>query len=262
MQQFIGLVIAFVLLPVMIKLYPKVFKGKKASLGPILFVTGLIMAFIGGLPIGTMVSSFTKIFTTFSTLQTLIVVVEIGVLGSILKHYGILERIVRALEQLVPSKKALVMTLPAIMGMLPVPGGAFLSAPFVDSIGTDLQMKSDVKAAVNLYFRHFAMFILPYNTTMLAIASTLPQVNVYENGNWVQTREIMDTEIWVNYWNFYAEAGRTYTIRLNNSFYPVDQSGDLGLIKTPDPESVQFNTFFSGMYYDPEGENYSKYVSV
>ncbi|MBQ2692179.1 MAG: DUF401 family protein [Clostridia bacterium] len=179
MQQFIGLVIAFVLLPVMIKLYPKVFKGKKASLGPILFVTGLIMAFIGGLPIGTMVSSFTKIFTTFSTLQTLIVVVEIGVLGSILKHYGILERIVRALEQLVPSKKALVMTLPAIMGMLPVPGGAFLSAPFVDSIGTDLQMKSDVKAAVNLYFRHFAMFILPYNTTMLAIASTLPQVNVY-----------------------------------------------------------------------------------
>ena len=161
MRQFVGLALAFILLPVILKVYPKVFKGKKAPLGPILIFTGLIIGIIGGLPFGTMGDSFVRVFTTFSTLQTLIVVVEIGVLGSILKKYGILERIVRALEQLIPSKKALIMILPGIMGMLPVPGGAFLSAPFVDQLGTELKMSGEQKSVVNLYFRHFAMFVLP-----------------------------------------------------------------------------------------------------
>lgn len=179
MQQFAGIIIAFILLLVMLKGYPRLFDGKKAPLGPVLFVTGLVMAVISGLSIRTMTASFVKIFTTFSSLQTLIVVVEIGVLGNILKQYGILERIVKALEQLMPSKKALIMILPAMMGLLPVPGGAYLSAPFVDSIGDELEMTGDQKTAVNLYFRHFSMFVLPYNTTMLTICSVLPAVNVY-----------------------------------------------------------------------------------
>ena len=178
MRQFAGLLTAFVLLPIMIKYFPVLFK-RKAPLGPILFFSGLIIGTVGGIGPSAMLKAFTDIFTVFSTLQTLIVVVEIGVLGSILKQYGILQRIVSALERLIPSKKALVMILPGIMGLLPVPGGAFLSAPFVDSIGSDLEMSGETKSVVNLYFRHFAMFVLPYNTTFLAVANMLPQVNIY-----------------------------------------------------------------------------------
>ena len=178
MRQFAGLLTAFVLLPIMIKYFPVLFK-RKAPLGPILFFSGLIIGTVGGIGPSAMLKAFTDIFIVFSTLQTLIVVVEIGVLGSILKQYGILQRIVSALERLIPSKKALVMILPGIMGLLPVPGGAFLSAPFVDSIGSDLEMSGETKSVVNLYFRHFAMFVLPYNTTFLAISNMLPQVNIY-----------------------------------------------------------------------------------
>ncbi len=178
MRQFVGLIIAFIMLPIMLKVYPKV-TGKKAPLGPILAATGVIMAVIGGLGLSHMWNALKLVFTTFSSLQTLIVVVEIGVLGSILKQYGILDKIVAALEQLIPSKKALIMTLPAIMGLLPVPGGAFLSAPFVDSIGNSLNMSGERKSVVNLYFRHFSSFVLPYSTTMLTIASQLNGVNIY-----------------------------------------------------------------------------------
>lgn len=179
MRQFIGIIAAFVLLLVMLKGWPKVFKGKKAPLGPVLVITGLIMAIIGGRPVSSMVDAAVKVFTTSSSLQTLIVVLEIGVLGSLLKQYGLLDRIVRAMSQLVPSKKALIMALPAIMGLLPVPGGAFLSAPFVDSLGNDLQLSGERKSVINLYFRHISMFLLPYNTTMLAVLSALPEVNAY-----------------------------------------------------------------------------------
>ncbi len=178
-RQFAGIIVSFILLLVMLKGYPKISGGKKAPLGPVLFITGLIMALIAGLSFEIITTSFVHIFTGFSTLQTLIVVVEIGILGNILKQYGILEKIVQALEKLIPSKKALVMIMPGIMGLLPVPGGAFLSAPFVDSIGNDLKMSGDQKTAVNLYFRHFSMFVLPYNTTMLTICSILPAVGVY-----------------------------------------------------------------------------------
>ena len=84
MRQFVGLIIAFLMLPVILKAWPKVFK-KKAPLGPVLMITGLIMAVIGGLGLGTLGTALTKVFTTFSSLQTLIVVIEIGILGSILK---------------------------------------------------------------------------------------------------------------------------------------------------------------------------------
>ena len=179
MRQFAGIIIAFIMLVVMLKAWPKVCKGKKAPLGLVLFLTGLIMAVIGGLTVQSMGTSFVNVFANKSSRMTLIVVLEIGILGNLLKTYGILNKIVEALSQLVPSKKVLIMTLPAIMGLLPVPGGAFLSAPFVDSLGNDLQLDGGRKSVINLYFRHCSMFLLPYNTTMLAVMAALPEINVY-----------------------------------------------------------------------------------
>ena len=60
MRQFIGIIAAFVLLLVMLKGWPKVFKGKKAPLGPVLVITGLIMAIIGGRPVSSMVDAAVK----------------------------------------------------------------------------------------------------------------------------------------------------------------------------------------------------------
>jgi len=180
MRQFAGIIIAFIMLLVMLKTYPKMTGGKKAPLGPILMITGLIMAIVSGLGISTMIQALVSVFSTFSSLHTLIVVVEIGILANILKQYGILNKVVKALEKLIPSKKALIIMFPALMGLLPVPGGAFLSAPFVDSLGNDMKLPGEKKATSNLYFRHIAMFILPYNSTMLAIASALPEISIYK----------------------------------------------------------------------------------
>ncbi len=179
MRQFFGLILAFILLPVMLKCYPKISGGKKAPLGPVLGITGLIIGAVGGLAPGAVGESLLQVFSTPSTRQTLIIVVEIGILGSILKKYAILERIVSALVQLIPGKKALIMLLPGIMGLLPVPGGAFLSAPFVDQLGTELKMSGEQKSVVNLYFRHFGMFVLPYHTNILTIGSVMAGISIY-----------------------------------------------------------------------------------
>ncbi len=178
MRQFIGLAIAFCFLPLLLKYFPKLTK-MKLELGPALLFTGALIALLGGLSMSQLLGALTKVFTTPSTVKTMVIVVEIGVLGAIMKKYGILEKIVGALEQLIPSKKVLIMLLPAIMGLLPVAGGAYLSIPFVDSLGTDLGMSAPRKASVNLYFRHFSMFVLPYNTTLLMMGTMIPGLNIY-----------------------------------------------------------------------------------
>lgn len=113
------------------------------------------------------------------TVQIIVAIILVGVLGNLLKQYGFLDKIVAALETLIPSKKAILMVLPAVMGILTVPGGAYLSAPFVDKIGDDLELSAPRKVVVNLSFRHVALFIMPFTTNMLFIPTVVPEINIY-----------------------------------------------------------------------------------
>ena len=171
MRQFAAILIAFCLLPFI----PK----KKRGLGPALFLCGVILALIAGLAPIELWQSFAEIFTEWSSLETIIVVAQVGILGYLLKNYGILDRIVENLKRVFSSSKVIIMVLPAVMGLLSVPGGAYLSAPFADSVGEELGLPSARRAVVNLSFRHIAMFILPYTGTMIFIPTVVPGVDLY-----------------------------------------------------------------------------------
>ena len=178
MRQFIAIFAAFLLMPLLIKGIPLLTK-KKPGFGPVLLITGVCLALIAGLPVATAAESFASIFTTMKTVQIIVAIILVGVLGNLLKQYGFLDKIVAALETLIPSKKAILMVLPAVMGILTVPGGAYLSAPFVDKIGDDLELSAPRKVVVNLSFRHVALFIMPFTTNMLFIPTVVPEINIY-----------------------------------------------------------------------------------
>ncbi|MBV1751072.1 MAG: DUF401 family protein, partial [Desulfarculus sp.] len=55
------------------------------------------------------------------------------VLSSLMKEGGQLERIVASFSRLVRSPKAAAAVMPAIIGLLPMPGGALFSAPMVEA---------------------------------------------------------------------------------------------------------------------------------
>lgn len=178
MRQFIAILVAFLFMPVLMKVLPRITK-RKIGFGPILLITGVLLAVFAGLPAAVLAGSFTGIFTNFSTVQILIAILLVGVLGNLLKQYGFLNRLVTALETLIPNKKAMIMVLPATIGILSVPGGAHLSAPFVDEIGKDLSLPPERRVVVNLSFRHISMFLLPFTTNMLFIPTVVPDINIY-----------------------------------------------------------------------------------
>ena len=170
-RQFLAIAIAFSLMPFWTK--------KKLGFGPMLLITGVILSLVAGVAPMTMVNNFLAVFTTPSTLKTIIIVVIVGMLGSLMKHYGILDKIVETLKELISSSKAIITVLPAVIGLLSVPGGASLSIPFVDKIGEDMGMSGQTRSVINLSFRHIAMFLLPTSTSIIMVTTVLPDVNLY-----------------------------------------------------------------------------------
>ena len=75
------------------------------------------------------------------------------------------EMMMEAIENMNISKKIALMITPALFGLLPVAGGALMSAPIVDQIEPSLP--AEKKIAINVWFRHLLVFIYPLSQVIL-----------------------------------------------------------------------------------------------
>jgi integral membrane protein (TIGR00529 family) len=106
-----------------------------------------------------------------ATILLLAVLFLVTLLERILSESGQLERMIRALEQVIPSRRLRLILMPAFLGFLPSPGGAMFSAPFVEKAGRPLDLPADQKAFLNYWFRHVWEFVLPlYPGVVMAIS--------------------------------------------------------------------------------------------
>jgi integral membrane protein (TIGR00529 family) len=74
------------------------------------------------------------------------------------------------------GRKGLMALSPAIMGLLPMPGGALLSAPILEKGGTGVA--DDLKTAINDWFRHLFVMIYPLSSALIASAK-ISDLSVY-----------------------------------------------------------------------------------
>jgi integral membrane protein (TIGR00529 family) len=83
---------------------------------------------------------------------------------------GRMRRTIDALSAWFTSKSMLFMGLPALVGLLPMPGGALFSAPLVAAADRNNSLSPERKAAVNYWFRHVWEYWWPlYPGVILAI---------------------------------------------------------------------------------------------
>jgi len=83
-----------------------------------------------------------------------LVVFLIVVLSSLLESSGMMRRLLTIVRSLVVSRRAVLALLPALIGFLPMPGGAAFSAPIVNAADDAEQLSPDQKTAINYWFRH------------------------------------------------------------------------------------------------------------
>jgi hypothetical protein len=107
------------------------------------------------------------------TLRLAVVVALIMGLGELLRETEALERIVEALQGLVPEARAVLALWPAFIGLLPMVGGAMFSAPLVEQVGERLKISAERRTFVNYWFRHIWEFVFPIYPSFLLGAALM-----------------------------------------------------------------------------------------
>ncbi len=114
------------------------------------------------------------------TIKLLIALTFIRIFEFILRDKAILGNMMESMKGLFRNKKAVVISMPLLIGMLPSVGGAYFSAPMVDEATRDLSMTPEDKAFANYWFRHPWEFILPlYPGIILASVLTSIEVRIF-----------------------------------------------------------------------------------
>jgi uncharacterized protein len=99
----------------------------------------------------------------------------IPILGGIMEESHLIKNVIDDFQ--ISNKPAYILT-PALFGLLPIAGGALLSAPILDQIDEKQEISKGRKVAVNIWYRHIMILVYPLSSDLL-IASDLTGLNLY-----------------------------------------------------------------------------------
>jgi len=142
----------------------------KYELGIILSIGAVGFAILAGVDI---LQSLINVLTDPSILVLMIIVTLIPILGGIMEESGLMMEMIQKMRV---SRKSSLMIMPALFGLLPVPGGALMSAPIVDQI--DSEEDANKKVSINVWYRHMLILIYPLSTSLI-VASIFTNINLY-----------------------------------------------------------------------------------
>ena len=142
----------------------------KYELGIILTLGALGFAILAGVDF---LQSLINVITDLSILALIVIMVLVPILGGIMEESGLMMEMIQKMRI---SKKSSLMMIPALFGLLPVPGGALMSAPIVQQI--DAEENANVKVSINVWYRHMLILIYPVSSALI-IASKLTNINLY-----------------------------------------------------------------------------------
>src|SRR6266568_2303592 len=95
------------------------------------------------------------------------------VMENILRTTGMLKRMVGSLSAAVSDRRFVMAAMPAMIGMLPSPGGAVFSAPMVNEAAGEADVPPEQKALINYWYRHIWEYVSPlYPGIILAAGIT------------------------------------------------------------------------------------------
>ncbi len=142
----------------------------KYELGVTLSLGAVGFAFLAGTNI---VQALINVVTNPTVLLLMIIVTLISILGGIMEESGLM---IEMIQKMRISRKASLMVIPSLFGLLPVAGGALMSAPIVEQI--DSEEEPSKKVSINVWYRHMLILIYPLSSSLI-FASSLIGINLY-----------------------------------------------------------------------------------
>jgi len=146
---------------------------RKWNLGLVLVVASLAIGPLFSYSLIDVASDIYLASRDYLTLRLALIVILIMVLGELLRQTEGLSQTVKALENLIPNGRIVIAAMPALVGLLPMVGGAMFSAPMVDEVGERLGVDRSRRTFVNYWFRHIWEPIFPLYPSMILAAGLL-----------------------------------------------------------------------------------------
>ena len=167
--QLLGMILAISVIIILVM--------RRFNYGLALIFGSLILGSFCSFSLNDFAQVFLSTLTDPITCELAIVIALIPILAFCMTETGMIEVFLESLKGFVSSRSVLVVV-PAMLGMLPMPGGALFSAPYIDGEAKKMRMGPDLKSFVNVWFRHCMALVYPITPPMI-LASRLSGVDLF-----------------------------------------------------------------------------------
>lgn len=148
-----------------------VFLRLKWNIGYVMLLASGLLAVLYRMSFEGMASTVKSTVTDPVTIKLFLALTLIKVLELVLREKHVLAKMTEASRDFLKRKKAVIIAMPMLIGLLPSLGGAYFSAPMVEESTRDLHMSPEEKGFINYWFRHPWEYVLPlYPGVLLAAA--------------------------------------------------------------------------------------------
>mgnify|MGYP002153781371 CR=1 FL=1 len=158
----IGVVVAFLLIVAL--------RLKNVDFSLSILAGSAVIAVTSVGPLEVIIEAGMRTVTDPTTLDICVSVALITVLGYSLKETSLMTELIYGLRGLLPSRVLLAL-IPAMFGLLSMPGGALMSAPFNEPEAERLGLRPEHKTYINVWFRHLWYWASPISPVPILAAS-------------------------------------------------------------------------------------------
>ncbi len=150
-----------------------VLSRRRLHLGFALLIGAAVLGFWSGLSPGKLAGIVAGSLAGRTTILLAAILVLVLLLSRLMERSDNLNRIVEAFSRVVRGRRTLTALIPALVGILPLPGGALFSAPLVGSAVEEAGLSPGRKAVINFWFRHIWEYWWPLYPGFILAAGLL-----------------------------------------------------------------------------------------
>ncbi len=191
---------------------------------------GLFMGLIFGLPLPALIKTGGLALVQEKFLFLVAIVGSILILSDALERSGQSVRLMDALSGYLDRPRLRLIFFPALIGLLPMPGGAIFSAPMVKAVSADMKLGNEDRVVINYWFRHVWEMAWPlYPGIILTVALADIPVTTLIARSWPGIVAMFTIG-----WFFFLRAGVLDTVVLaaENDFLQGTGKGSLKTVVT------------------------------
>lgn len=126
---------------------------KNVNIGLVLLIDSVIVFIATNMPLSQAVEAVGAAILSDRCLGTIAILILVMALEQSMREEGMMSEMATHLKGIIGNGKAVIYCMPALIGMLPSPGGARFSCPMVEEVAQS-HTSNETKAFVNYWFRH------------------------------------------------------------------------------------------------------------